>query len=490
MDERMLKEYLRPSKCKVLVVAFLTAASIFYFQTQYWPLKSHSLQVELEIPQSKLPTLPAYNLSPDVAYNLGPYSPRYAVSSNISSDLPHGCNVTMISILQRHGARYPTKGAGVKIESTLAKLKLVAARDITAPFLQFVPTFNFTYLHDQLVPFGRAQSYVSGQIIAKKYPALGGRSFVRAANKTRIFESSQWWKQGFEGKPYDADVFNLAQPDLAIRIGPFQNNTLGVKTCPPQAKEPTPGSIAKKRWLSIFAPPITKRLNELLPGANLVDKDTVNLMSLCGFDTAAKDGVPSPWCNVFKNDEWKSYEYYTDIEKFYSSSYGSLYAPSEGAGWVNELLARLTNTPVRDNTTTNSTLDGNLKTFPIGPAAPRVFADFSSDNNIMKIIAAMGILRDPTNLPQEGPIPSSQQMVISKVVPFAGSTVVEKIRCSAKGRDLAPGDYVRILVNDAVTPLPLCDTLGYTSGMCFLDNFIKSQAFARSGGNFSLCFEQ
>ncbi|CAE6481936.1 unnamed protein product [Rhizoctonia solani] len=337
------------------------------------------------IPQSNLPTLPTYYLTPDFAHNLGSYSSRYPVPSNISSDLPHGCSVTMVSVLQRHGARYPAEDAGEEMQAISTKLKRAAAWGITEPSLQFVSAFNFSYLHDQLVPFGRAQSYISGQIIANKYSSLGNMSF---------------WKQGFEGKPFEVDMFNLPQPDLVIPIEPSQNNTLGVKTCPAQVVQPPPGFIAQKKWLSVFALPITRRLNGYLPGANLVDDDISNLMSLCGFDTAAKGGIASPWCGVFEGGEWKSYEYYNDLEKYYTSSYGSSHAPSEGAGWVNELLARLTNTPVQDKTTTNRSLDSSLKTFPIGPEAPRVFADFSSNHNIMKIIAAIGILRDLTNLPQ------------------------------------------------------------------------------------------
>lgn len=106
----------------------------------------------------------------------------------------------------------------------------------------------------------------------------------------------------------------------------------------------------------------------------------------------------------------------------------------------------------------------------------------------MKIISAMGLLRDPTDPPPGGPIPLTQQMVVSKVVPFASCTVVEKIACSASNQGLTAGDYVRIIINDAVTPLPPCGNLGRTFGLCTLQDFVQSQAFALAGGNFSACF--
>lgn len=42
------------------------------------------------------------------------------------------------------------------------------------------------------------------------------------------------------------------------------------------------------------------------------------------------------------------------------------------AGWINELIARLTDSPVQDETTTNRTLDADEATFPLG--GQRIFA--------------------------------------------------------------------------------------------------------------------
>ncbi|CUA76359.1 hypothetical protein RSOLAG22IIIB_12240 [Rhizoctonia solani] len=399
---------------------------------------------------SQLPVMPSYQLDPQIAHNLGPYGPRYVVPSEISSKVPEGCNVTMINILQRHGARYPTKDSGAEIDATLLKLKRVS--NIAEPSLQFISTFNYTYTADQLNDFGRKQSYVSGQIIAKKYASLGTAKFVRAAQKDRIVESARWWAQGFQGGVYDIPIANLPEPDVSIIISDLSNNTLNVQTCvAAEALDPAPGDIKSGEWLGKFAPPITKRLNALLPGAGLNDNDTINLMSLCGFDTSARNGNASAWCGAFDRSVWKSNEYYYDLEKYYSKSYGSEYARSQGAGWVNELVSRLTGTLVPDHTTTNSTLNLNPATFPLGPSAPRIFADFSSDNNIAMILSGLGILRDAQDLPPTGPIPSPQQFVAAKLVPFAGSTVVEKLSCPA-----LPGkDYVRIIINDATVMNPV-----------------------------------
>lgn len=70
------------------------------------------------------------------------------------------------------------------------------------------------------------RSYISGQIIAKKYVALGTAKFVRASLKDRILESSKWWIQGFEGGSYNVAVTSLPAPNLGIPIGPVRQPTI------------------------------------------------------------------------------------------------------------------------------------------------------------------------------------------------------------------------------------------------------------------------
>jgi hypothetical protein len=49
----------------------------------------------------------------------------------------------------------------------------------------------------------------------------------------------------------------------------------------------------------------------------------------------------------------------------------------QGVGYVNELIARLTNASVRDTTSVNHTLDADPATFPLGRA---FYADFTHEN--------------------------------------------------------------------------------------------------------------
>jgi hypothetical protein len=158
----------------------------------------------------------------------------------------------------------------------------------------------------------------------------------------------------------------------------------------------------------------------------------------------------------------------------------------QGVGYVNELLARLTGTPVVDHTQTNTTLDADPATFPLGRA---LYADFSHDNQIAAILAALGLFDvPPLNTTAAPPTPQpAGAYVTSRLVPFSGRLVTERLRCAgAPGR--APGAYVRMFVNDAKQPLPFCG--GGHDGLCALDSFVRSQNYSQSGGagDWEKCF--
>ncbi|KAG9002286.1 hypothetical protein FRB90_011408 [Tulasnella sp. 427] len=452
--------------------------------------------------------MPQYQLPDHISHSLGAYSARYPIHSfgnhtHISNNVPTGCDVIQVNILQRHGARYPTTGTGEAIASAVAKVKAAVTANPTAAAtagLAFAEEYTYNLGTDSLVDFGRLQAYESGQYIAHRYPQLTAKgTFVRTNSKPRILESSRWFMHGFEGGafPFPNNVTLLPEPNVVIPISPDQNNTLAVETCPAsEAAEKAAKTNPNEPdavWLNYYGSLVADRLNAKLTGLSLNAADANNLMSLCGFDTAYNNGEASPWCGIFEPQEWKNNEYYWDLEKYYGFSYGWPWGATEGSGWVNELVGRLNGTSPVFAGAMDKTLDYNTTTFPIPPNSPNVFADFSSDNNIAHMIAALGILKDATPLPAKGPIPPKHFFVASKAVPFSTSLVVEKLSCSQPTIDglEAGGEYVRMMLNEGIVPLqfPECGTIGGGLGMCLLADFITSQSFSQGGGDWNeLCY--
>jgi hypothetical protein len=156
--------------------------------------------------------------------------------------------------------------------------------------------------------------------------------------------------------------------------------------------------------------------------------------------------------------------------------------PTQGVGFANELLARLTNTPVNDHTSTNSTLDSSRDTFPLG-GSTSLYADFSHDNDMTAIFGALGLynMTRPLLNTTIQDIHATKGFSSSWTVPFAARAYFEKMSCVGHEEE-----YVRVLVNDRVLPMESCG--GDKFGRCKLSRFVQGMGFARIGGFWNQCF--
>jgi hypothetical protein len=409
------------------------------------------------------------------------------VPSDIKPSVPKGCEVTFVQILSRHGARDPTAGKSLLYGATISRVQ-ESVTEYSKGY-DFIKDYDYTLGADQLTQFGEQQMVDSGAHAYRRYKTLASKSapFIRASGQKRVIDSAQNWTQGYFG----AQLADGSDPNEhysgSILILPEThgfNNTLSHGTCPAfeDGAFSRVGDDAQKAWMEMFTAPITARLNENMPGANLSALETTYMMDLCPFNTVADPkGNISEFCRLFTLDEWKSYDYYQSLGKYYGFNNGNAMGPTQGVGFVNELIARLTGQPVEDHTTTNSTLDDSPKSFPLDR---KVYADFSHDNDMTTIYGALGLYNATTPLPKmtrQSPKDASGYSA-AWTVPFAARMYVEKMQCGDSDQEL-----VRILVNDRVVPLQSCgaDKLG----RCELGAFVESLGFARSGGLWDECFE-
>jgi len=102
----------------------------------------------------------------------------------------------------------------------------------------------------------------------------------------------------------------------------------------------------------------------------------------------------------------------------YDSAFGSPVARVLGVGYINELLARLTRTPIAvHNTSTNATLDGSPITFPLHD---NLYVDATHEVVVLNVITALNL----SNFAASGPLPSdhipaNRSFVSSQIAPFA-----------------------------------------------------------------------
>ncbi|CAK7218926.1 hypothetical protein SCUCBS95973_003648 [Sporothrix curviconia] len=515
-----------------------------------------------------------YQCYPGVAQNWGQYAPFFSVPSELKASdgkapvrrpdsspfapppdpaaddhvfLPSGCRFTFAQVLSRHGGRDPTSGKSAAYAALVARILETVDRFEDGPDGAFAFLGNYTYRMgaDELTRFGELQLEHSGAHFYRRYRSLvqalseSTKSaadhidpFVRSAGQHRVVLSAIHWIQGFQSaRRSDSAYWNKnkhkhsdseAQHIVLLPEEAGFNNTLSYNGLCTKFSGHA-GTVAQQTFAATFVPAITARLNRGLPGAGLSDTEAIYLMDLCPFETIADEEVEgadgtrtvvgggrrlSPFCHLFSEAEWRDYDYYQTLGKWYGFGDGSALGATQGVGFVNELVARLTESPVEDHTSTNRTMDADPATFPLDA---RVYADFSHDNDMANIFAALGLYNissteaeteaeadtgtrtktktkalPPSNTTRTEPA-DLQSYAASWTVPFAARMYVEKMVCDADTRNKGEAEeYVRILVNDRIMPLPSCGSDQY--GRCRLSRFVDSLAFARSGGHWDDCF--
>ncbi|OTB19952.1 hypothetical protein K445DRAFT_18494 [Daldinia sp. EC12] len=421
----------------------------------------------------------------EVSRSWGQYSSVFSVPSEISPAIPEGCDVTFAQLLSRHGARDPTEHKSLAYGALVERIHNSVVN--YGKSFEFIKDYKYTLGADQLTLFGEQQMVDSGVKFYERYQHLASSSspFVRASGQERVIESAQNWTQGFHKARLADERSNT--PDaypydiLIIPESEGFNNSLSPNLCPAFEDSRHDTHSNQDTWTEHFVPPLKERLNQNLPGANISDEEALYIMDLCPFNTVANDrGKLSQFCYLFTVDEWHDYDYYQSLGKWYGFGNGNPLGPTQGVGFVNELLARLTGQPVVDHTTTNSTLDGSNSTFPLDRV---LYADFSHDNDMMDIYGALGLYNLTDPLPGNRRVSPREAKGFSAAwaVPFAARLYVEKLTCG-RGKE----EFVRILVNDRVIPLQNCDADDL--GRCTLSEFVQSQSFAKNGGHWDQCF--
>jgi Histidine phosphatase superfamily (branch 2) len=389
--------------------------------------------------------------------------------------------VSFVQLLSRHGSRYPTASRSKSYNETIASIHH-RTRSYSDEY-SFLQLYTYSLGADDITKFGEMEMFYSGVTFYNRYHDLAQKAtpFVRASGDGRVLASAQFFSSGYHTTKTNHSIPDTYPYDILV-IGeyPDSNNTLNHGLC--TAFETAPPPIEQYLWALKVVPPIMARVNHNLPGADLSAIDILNLMDLCPFETVASaDGIVPPFCDIFTYEEWREYEYFQDLGKYYGYGQGSPLGPTQGVGFVNELIARMTNSSVRDRTCVNHTLDSSPSTFPLGLP---LYADFSHDNDMTSVFFALGLydslpkyVNDPGEARQ-----AREGYSASTTVPFGARAYVEKMVCVHSQEEL-----VRIIVNDRVVMLRNCEADAL--GRCKLGAFVKSLGFARNGGEWGECFD-
>lgn len=265
-------------------------------------------------------------------------------------------------------------------------------------------------------------------------------------------------------------------------------------------------------WLDVYLAPALKRFGKLVKGHDLTVRDLFNMQLTCAYELVSLGG--SEFCQLFDGErrsrdssklrrltspsptesEWRGFEYAHDIMFFDIFSFGQ---PAQAAlglvsrrmlrrvranvlkltfheqGWVQEWLARVTNTPI---TEFNSTTNSSYHTPDLFPLDQSIYVDATHDTIISAVITTLNF----TSFAASGPLPSDHIPVnlsfkTSSISPFAANLHSQIVSCDGKR-------LVRWILNDGVVPLEHiteCEETGVEGagsgqGWCGLTEFVSA----------------
>ena len=189
------------------------------------------------------------------------------------------------------------------------------------------------------------------------------------------------------------------------------------------------GSLAVQ-WSNIYVPPIVSRINSLLSGLQFNSSDISTFFTLCGFESQIT-GRLSPWCGVLLDKEILEYEYAQDIRYWYGTGLGTKLEKNLMLPFLTELV----------------------QLFVSGPGSTNnpLIATFTNDGQTNQLVAALGVFDDVPQLPATY-IPANRKFVSSNFVSMRGTISFERLNCGSRGK------FMRIKLNDAVYPVPSCQS--------------------------------
>ncbi|KAF8894812.1 histidine phosphatase superfamily [Infundibulicybe gibba] len=408
--------------------------------------------------------------------NLSPWFSvdRTAFGLDSGPEVPDTCRVTGLHFLHRHGARYPTQWASYGGPAKFAKkINDNAAKWNASGNLDFLNEWSYKLGEELLTPFGRQQLFDLGISMRLKYGFLL-KNFTetntipvfRTESQHRMLASALNFAIGFFGYPFEGKY----QQSITIEAPGFNNTLAPYKTCP-NARVPEKsdrGVYYQKEWVAIYLENARKRLQAQISGLELTIEDIYTMQQMCPYETVALGY--SKFCELFTAEEWDGFDYALDLGFWYNSAFGSPVARVQGIGYIQELVARLTHTPIEHhNSSTNSTLNDNPITFPLGQS---LYVDATHEVVVLNIITALNL----TTFAASGPLPSdhipaNRSFKTSELAPFATNIQFQLLACTA-----VPGPQIRIIINDGVAPLTgIRGCPEQKDGMCPVDTFVAAQ---------------
>ncbi|KAG8701965.1 hypothetical protein FRC09_005030 [Ceratobasidium sp. 395] len=410
----------------------------------------------------------------------GSLSPWYSVPSaefglpEAGVDAPEQCRITGVHLLHRHGARYPAIepdwGRPITLANKLSKVKNLKATGE----LEFLNDWTYPLGTAVLTAFGRAQLYALGVSMRMRYGFLLNNftdanrlPVFRTESMDRMLESTHNLALGFFGHPVEnqyEQVIVVEDHEAKLNITSSPYDSCPNANIPAKAYRGVP---RVQTWAAKYLANAVTRFNNLAPEVQWTVQDVYAAQQLCPYETVSLGY--SKFCELFSKEEWDGFDYSLDLGFWYNDAYGSPIGQALGLGWLSELVARLTHTPIAvHNTSTNATMHDNVR-FPLNDS---IYVDATHETVFLNIITALNL----TLFASDGQLPSThippnRKFKSSRLAPFATNMQVQLLSCNSHSEP-----QIRIIINDGVVPLTTVKGCPEDKhGRCPLNTFVAAQ---------------
>ncbi|EPE34607.1 Phosphoglycerate mutase-like protein [Glarea lozoyensis ATCC 20868] len=388
--------------------------------------------------------LPSSDTATSPLTQLGANSPWFAGPniSGESNDIPEGCTIENAAYVVRHGSRYPDSGAYA--EWTALYTKIQSSSFTASGPLSFLASWKPVLTNPTLQiakesPTGYKEAFDLGYRLRTRYPSLYevGSPFIAWANLVpRVVETAQNFVRGFLGA--QASVLGSVITVNSTGSADAVFNSLGPSDQCPAFKDGNGGSNLTT-WNSIYLPPILARLSPFITGnLTLTTSDLSIFPYLCGFESQIT-GTLSPWCNIFTDAELLQYSYAQDLRYYYGIGDGTDLQSKMMLPFLHSLVTRLALGKGQKG------VNAKGEEFKV----PDLLTLFLNDGQLVELVAATDVMADAEVLDGNRLPGPEWKYRASRFVSMRGTVAFENLKCLS-------GNYIRVLLNDAVYPHPLC----------------------------------
>ncbi|EXJ66940.1 uncharacterized protein A1O5_10135 [Cladophialophora psammophila CBS 110553] len=416
----------------------------------------------------------------DITRYWGNLSPWYSLSSadyglpNASPLIPAGCSISQVHLLYRHGARYPTSGAApATFAAKLANATKGAGFQVSGE-LAFLSDWTYKLGAELLTPFGRSQNFLLGVAYRQLYGELlnnftaqGALPVFRTESQDRMVKTAENFAAGFFGVP---EYLNQVNIEILVENPGVNNSGAPYEVCNNSniASRGSIGTTVANKFANNAFNSTLARLNSQISGnLTFTPTDAIAMLQLCSYETDALGY--SAFCGLFTQQDFQNYEYYYDLSFYYNNGPGSPVAAAQGKGYLEEFVARFTQTYPAALSALNETFDDTPTYFPLNQS---IYADATHEVVVLDTLTAFNLtalfngpaLNTSTNQ-------GRNNFVASKLVPFATHFTTQVLECPI----LIPSKQIRFIVNDAVVPVsdshPGCPV--DPNGLCPFDTMVN-----------------